>query len=1070
MTMSANTAPTFLFPRTGQITDLTSLLGGSAAPSYTVTSAALQQDGKIVTVGYSSAGTTYLARTDVYGTSDASFAPTVSTSGYYTVPAAIPMYQVSSVVVQSNTAIVMVGSTAATASDFSLVRVKTDGTLDTSFGGTGSVKVAVGLGNDFAKAAIQQADGKLVAVGQSYNTVTKNDDFSIVRLKANGTLDTSFSDDGKAVFDIASNGNDVATTVVQQSDGKILMAGYSVRSTASVITSYHDLSLVRLNANGTLDTTFDVDGKLKLDVAGSNDYGTRLAVQTDSKILLAGYSYNFNYNADGVAASKSNDFSVVRLNANGSLDTKFSTDGKAVVDVGSHSNDQLTGMVLLSDGKILLSGTSTTGRSTDFALVKLNANGSLDTSFSGDGKALFDVTGGVDTASTVTVQSDGKILIAGTSMIRLNADGTLDTTFGSNVPNVASATDYIEGAAPVVLEMPFSVSDKELIAAGSYGGASLTIGRATAGTTDLELTDGTIDDQFSGAGNLVLDYGTGVATLSGVEIGSLISSYGDGRGVVTLAFNENATQATIDEVLKSIAYQNTSHLPEAAVKLEWFFSDGNEGAQGTGDALATSATTDVNITLVNDAPTGALVISGDPTRWNVMTVTSDQINDADNIDTNGAVDTVDPVTGAVLSPLTYQWYADGVKIAGATGTTLTLTHALTGKMLSVQASYTDQGGTVETVKTASSTSVYYKAAASDAGGVIQGTNQRDWLDGGAGNDTIKGLMGDDTVHGYAGNDSVDGGAGHDFLDGGAGNDTLLGGTGNDTLDGGTGADWLDGGAGNDTYYVDNAFDQVVESAGAGVDMVYSSLSSYTLTANVENGRISIATNATLVGNTLDNTLYAAAGSDTLDGGAGTDTVSYLYVGNAVVGNLGTGVVTHGAATDSLLNIENLTGSSNDDTLTGSTGNNVLDGGAGDDLINGGGGNDTLIGNVGDDTLISGAGNDLLIGGVGQDSMSGGAGNDIFQFASLDDLGTTAGTSDVITDFVHGVDKIDLSQIDANSSIAGDQAFVFVTAGAAPGIGEVSYSSGVLYLHTDTNDIYEIQLTGAPALTAADLVL
>ena len=128
--------------------------------------------------------------------------------------------------------------------------------------------------------------------------------------------------------------------------------------------------------------------------------------------------------------------------------------------------------------------------------------------------------------------------------------------------------------------------------------------------------------------------------------------------------------------------------------------------------------------------------------------------------------------------------------------------------------------------------------------------------GGSGADTITGNSADNTLTGGGGNDTLNGGLGNDTLNGGAGNDTML------------------GGAGNDTYYVDSLSDIVTELSGEGTDTVYVSVSGYTLTANVEIGRISLTSGATLTGNTLDNTLYGNSGNDTLDGAAGIDTAVY----------------------------------------------------------------------------------------------------------------------------------------------------------------------------------------------------
>jgi Ca2+-binding RTX toxin-like protein len=302
---------------------------------------------------------------------------------------------------------------------------------------------------------------------------------------------------------------------------------------------------------------------------------------------------------------------------------------------------------------------------------------------------------------------------------------------------------------------------------------------------------------------------------------------------------------------------------------------------------------------------------------------------------------------------------------------------------------------------------------------------------------------------------------NDTLTGTAGNNKLEGLGGTDTLNGGAGADVLIGGGGSDTYYVDNAGDVVSETnsvaSTGGTDTVYSYLSSYTLGNYIENGRIVTTSTASLTGNSLNNVLYAGMGNNVINGSTGTDTLSYLYASAAVTLDLSktTAQATGGSGSDTVSNVESLTGSKYNDKLTGSSAANLLAGGAGNDTISGG------------------AGNDVLIGGAGKDNLSGGSGNDTFDFNILSELGLSSTTRDVIIDFTVGQDKIDLSTMDARSTLAGDQAFTFVNSFTTTA-GQVRYSGGIVYLNTDTDTAaeYAIELVGTiPAsLTAASFVL
>ncbi|MDD5273504.1 MAG: calcium-binding protein, partial [Methylovulum sp.] len=276
------------------------------------------------------------------------------------------------------------------------------------------------------------------------------------------------------------------------------------------------------------------------------------------------------------------------------------------------------------------------------------------------------------------------------------------------------------------------------------------------------------------------------------------------------------------------------------------------------------------------------------------------------------------------------------------------------------------------------------------------------------------------------------------------NDTLAGNAGANVLNGSGGADAMAGGDGSDYYYVDNAGDVVTETnanAGTGgADTVYSSLNAYTLAANVENGRIQSAGAANLTGNGLDNLLYTGVGDNVLDGGLGVDTASYLYVASAVTASLAVagGQNTLGSGSDTLTGIENLTGGNYNDTLAGNAGANVL------------------------------------VGGVGFDTLTGGGGADTFDFNALSEMGTLSGATDVITDFVSGQDKIDLSTLDANTATVANNAFsgFIANTGSFTAAGQLMFLDGVLYGNTnaDSSAEFAIQLTGVSTLAISDIIL
>jgi len=327
-----------------------------------------------------------------------------------------------------------------------------------------------------------------------------------------------------------------------------------------------------------------------------------------------------------------------------------------------------------------------------------------------------------------------------------------------------------------------------------------------------------------------------------------------------------------------------------------------------------------------------------------------------------------------------------------------------------------------------------------------------------------------------------------------------------------------GGTGNDTYVVDASGDTVVENPNEGIDTVRASVK-YTLGANVENltltgsssvaGTGNAADNA-ITGNDGNNVLAGLGGADSLDGGLGTDTATYAASAAGVTASLATGTGLGGdAQDDTLANIENLIGSNFADALEGNSGNNVLNGGAGIDTVSyehalaavivslattgaqntGGAGidmitsfenltgsafGDLLTGSSAANVLIGLDGNDSITGGGGADLLTGGLGADHFVFAATNDSNTKA--TDMITDFTPG-DLIDISALDADTKIKGDQAFAFGGNTGAVLAHAITWSESgnTTIVQGDTNGgggaEFMLMLSGTGhALTLADFIL
>jgi uncharacterized delta-60 repeat protein len=300
-----------------------------------------------------------------------------------------------------------------------VTRFNSDGTLDVSFNGNGKATTSYQRSN--ANAVAIQANGKIVAAGNNYNPAIPNTGVFVTRFNSNGSLDTTFSGDGIATTDLGSSTRGKAVGI--QADGKIVVAGYTYNGTKP------EFILVRYNVNGSPDPTFDGDGIVTTAVNGE---ANALAIQSDGKIVVAGFSRVGIYS----------NFAVFRYNSNGSLDTSFDGDGMAVIPIGGNT-DVINAVSIQPNGKIVVAGSAHIGTNLDFALARFNPNGSLDTTFDGDGKITTPIGTNIDTANALTIQPDGKILVAGRSysatlgnydfaVVRYNADGSIDNSFWSS--------------------------------------------------------------------------------------------------------------------------------------------------------------------------------------------------------------------------------------------------------------------------------------------------------------------------------------------------------------------------------------------------------------------------------------------------------------------------------------------------------------------------------------------------------------------------------------------------------------------------------------------------------------
>ena len=351
---------------------------------------------------------------------------TYGSNGYSSVPLAWSSTSVyPDIVIQPNGASVALAQTPGSSTSWSLVRRTANGAVDASFGGNGVVATTFANVTGVSPTALAlQTDGKILAVGHVSGGTTIWNDMVAVRYNANGTLDTTFGDGGILRIERTTHTNIIDVSIL--SDGSILLVGAEANGGF----------IAKLTASGTLDTTFGTDGVVLTPLAGYSAANFKsLNIQSDGSILAAGTA----------TATGSNlpTFFVARYLADGTLDTSYGADGLQFVDVNpaAATSSSLTNAVLQSDGKLLLVGYDRVNSTANenWAIARLNVDGSLDTSFSTDGVTLLDFNGFADYARDVVVQADGKILVMGEGFVsgnghdlavaRFNSNGTLDTTF-----------------------------------------------------------------------------------------------------------------------------------------------------------------------------------------------------------------------------------------------------------------------------------------------------------------------------------------------------------------------------------------------------------------------------------------------------------------------------------------------------------------------------------------------------------------------------------------------------------------------------------------------------------------
>ncbi len=324
------------------------------------------------------------------------------------------------VLIQADGKIVVGGARRAfpfgSGSDFALTRLLPSGALDLSFGANGAVVTPFVNFSCTVNALALQPDGKIIAAGLCQGFTTSA---AFARYNPDGSLDASFNGGGKFLIGTSS----LITAVTVLPDGKILAAG------SSSVTTVSDFMLIRLGANGAFDNTFGSGGTLVTPVTNQSDSILSMAVQPDGKIVVAGYA--------DFGSQEGNTFVVVRYLPDGNSDPTFDEDSFTATDFGD-PHEYASAVALQANGKIVAAG-FTDGPGSRGALVRFNADGSYDGSFGTGGKVVIPAE--TLTTSRITelaIQSNGKIVTAGAAtsgtttgllVSRFRRDGSLDTSF-----------------------------------------------------------------------------------------------------------------------------------------------------------------------------------------------------------------------------------------------------------------------------------------------------------------------------------------------------------------------------------------------------------------------------------------------------------------------------------------------------------------------------------------------------------------------------------------------------------------------------------------------------------------
>ncbi len=767
----------------------------------------IQPDGKIVASG-SNIGRFQVERYDGAGDLDLSF----SLDGIVETAFGPSLDEAKASTLQADGKLVVVGQSLF---GFGIARYQVDGSPDLSFSQIGRTVVDFGPLYESAGATdvTVQADGKIVVVGfAKLKGQTHIIHFATARLNADGSLDNSFSADGKAITDV--DGVGWARSVDVQNDGRILVGGGSNYQSA--------FTLLQYTVDGALDTTFNGDGIAQLITGGGSSSSiTALKLLGDGTILAGGEFYPLS------TRKYESGLMIAKFRANGSLDNSFGNHGR-IVDNYNYQRS-VTDLAVRTDGSIVVVGGTTTydrfgNRTSNMVVTSYSSTGQIvgqvipivQVPTDGD---IFSQQRADSVANSIVVQPDGKFIVAGryrdsVLVLRLNADGTADTSFHGDGQLVMKFSSKYSLLANILQQ-----SDGRILVIGSTYTPSqiarnydFAIARLLDYVPTTEATQVTVnaagnlvindrwsrDNQFEmlRSGDSIVITDTTQDSHALFKITGVPNATGDGTKQISIPL------ATIEATGKPLVLNGLS-----GDDLFTFIGDEDtvpttglliQGGVGN-DKLSLVGSLRNGVWSISETGNGTVTPSGQLSRrfTGIENVTAGQFHDLFrlgvgnastlvSVDGGGVSNTIQMMADSDIELVRHPYIGDqsSISLQGNINQRISL-RGISDAILA--------GGAGDNLINASQFQGTVRLNGGPGNDRLFGTRNNDILLGGEGNDVIFGDHGDDLLRGGDGSDLLVGEDGEDTIFGESGNDILIGGFGSDLLNGGLGEDLLIGG-------------------------------------------------------------------------------------------------------------------------------------------------------------------------------------------------------------------------------------------------------------------------------------